>query len=159
MNPLEETTGLQGRRDFCAFAGMAVALSAVGAGPLNAESPDKDKGKNQVVGPIKLTTDTRASLGKNALKDYRKQGGFFLIADAGGIFAMTSICTHAGCTVHPEDGKGFGCPCHDSEYDLSGAVTQGPAKSPLKHFEVSEPSSGGPLAVDLSKVVAANVRY
>jgi cytochrome b6-f complex iron-sulfur subunit len=95
---------------------------------------------------------------KGQVKDYRKPGGFFLIADAGGIYALTSICTHKGCTVYPEGNTGFGCPCHDSEYDLQGSVTQGPAELPLKHFEVTEQSPGGRLVVDLSRTVDPHVR-
>lgn len=107
----------------------------------------------------RVTADTRASLGKNAIKDYRKQGGFFLIAEASGIYAITSICTHHGCTVHLEENKSFECPCHDSEYDLQGNVLQGPAKLPLKHFEVLESAPGGLLVVDLGKTVDPHVRF
>jgi Rieske Fe-S protein len=87
------------------------------------------------------------------LRDYRKEGRFFLLADAGGIYALTAICTHRGCTVHAEGDEGFGCPCHDSEYDRQGAVTQGPAQRPLRHFQVRESSPGGLLEVDLTREV------
>ncbi|HEX9080979.1 MAG TPA: hypothetical protein VF768_01810, partial [Holophagaceae bacterium] len=36
------------------------------------------------------TTETRASLGAGQVRDYRKQGNLFLMADAGGIYALTS---------------------------------------------------------------------
>lgn len=150
----EPDSGLHslGRRAFCALACAATALAALplGADPLAAEQPQDSR---------RQTADTRASLGKNAIKDYRKQGGFFLIAEASGIYAVTAICTHHGCTVHLEEDKGFECPCHDSAYDLQGNVTQGPAKLPLKHFEVTESSPGGPLVVDLKKVVDSHVRF
>ncbi len=142
-----------GRRTFCALACAVTAMMALpplGADPLSNEQPQDSR---------RQTADTRASLGKNAIKDYRKQGGFFLIADATGIYAVTSICTHNGCTVHLEDNKGFECPCHDSAYALQGNVLQGPAKLPLKHYEVTESSPGGPLVVDLKKVVDSRVRF
>ena len=126
-----------------------VALPLGANPPTTAQSPDSRR----------LTSDTRASLGKRSIKDYRKQGGFFLIAEASGIYAVTAICTHNGCTVHLEEAKGFECPCHDSAYDLQGNVLQGPAKLPLKHFEVTESSSGSPLVVDLSKTVEPHVRF
>lgn len=47
---------------------------------------------------------------------------------------MVGVCTHLGCIPvgnKPTDPKGkYGgwlCPCHGSEYDLSGRVTKGPA--------------------------------
>lgn len=140
------------RRSFCTLACATLALAAF---PLKAESPSSQP----VADPRRPTTETRASLRKGTIKDFRKLGGFYLIADGSGIYAVTSICTHNGCNVVLEDNKGFGCPCHDSEYDLQGAVLQGPAKLPLKHFEVTEQGSGGPLVVDLSKTVAPHVRY
>ena len=154
MTPIKPTSDFHpvGRRSFCtmACATMAIVAFSLNAEPLPAQ---------QASDPRRVTAETRASLGKGAIKDYRKQGGFYLIADGSGIYAVTSICTHNGCNVLLEDNKGFGCPCHDSEYDLQGSVLQGPAKLPLKHFEVSEQRRGGPLVVDLSKTVDPHVRY
>ena len=141
-----------GRRSFCALACAAAAIAALPLGA-NPRLPDQTPDSRRV------TSETRATLGKSAIKDYRKQGGFFLIAEASGIYAVTSVCTHHGCTVHLEENKGFECPCHDSEYDLQGNVLQGPAKLPLKHFEVTESSPGGPLVVDLGKAVDPHVRF
>ena len=38
-------------------------------------------------------------------------------------------CPHAGCIPHAQTGadSGWLCPCHGSEFDLSGRVTRGPA--------------------------------
>jgi Rieske Fe-S protein len=46
--------------------------------------------------------------------------------DAGGIYAMTLTCTHAGCdigmgTVNP---SGLQCPCHGSQYDARMATSR-----------------------------------
>lgn len=52
--------------------------------------------------------------------------------------ALSLICTHMQCTVNYDAGaSGFKCPCHGSEYNISGAVTQGPAPSSLKKYTVS----------------------
>lgn len=136
------------RRDFCKQAGAALALFAFsrGLGAAEAEAP----------APV-TTAETRAGLAPGQVKDYRKQGNFFLAADARGVYALSSLCTHAGCSVRAE-GTSFGCPCHDSEFDLHGAVTQGPAKLPLRHYEVRESRPGGPLVVDPSKTVSADAR-
>ncbi|BDU74344.1 QcrA and Rieske domain-containing protein [Mesoterricola silvestris] len=138
-----------GRRSFCILACAAVALAPLSLG---AEAPAPQD-------PRRVTPETRASLGKGGIKDFRKQGGFYLIADGGGIYAVSSICTHNGCSVLLEEGRSFGCPCHDSEYDLQGNVLQGPARLPLKHFHVSEQGPGGPLVVDLGRVVDPHVRF
>jgi ubiquinol-cytochrome c reductase iron-sulfur subunit len=40
-----------------------------------------------------------------------------------------AVCTHAGCLpIHGQgEAGGWLCPCHGSEYDISGRVIQGPA--------------------------------
>ena len=52
--------------------------------------------------------------------------------------ALSLICTHMQCTVNYDAGaSGFKCPCHGSEYNISGAVTMGPAPSSLKKYTVT----------------------
>jgi cytochrome b6-f complex iron-sulfur subunit len=141
-----------GRRKFCGAACAAAALALLPAG-LAAQGAPPDPGGD----PRFETPDTRAALAPGTVKDYRKAGGFYLVADAAGIYAVTAICTHQGCKVRQE-GQGFHCPCHDSEYDLQGAVTHGPARFPLKHLEVTEARPGGPLVVDRAKAVDVHAR-
>ena len=62
--------------------------------------------------------------------DLRDQG--IMIVRAGpNLIALSSICTHMGCKVKAQDDTGFKCPCHGSQYDLTGKVTHGPAKFDL----------------------------
>ncbi|MGD1906711.1 MAG: ubiquinol-cytochrome c reductase iron-sulfur subunit [Leptolyngbyaceae cyanobacterium] len=57
-------------------------------------------------------------------------------ADAAGVIALNSFCTHQGCTVAWEsDSAAFACPCHGSKFATDGAVTEGPATDPLGAFE------------------------
>ena len=49
--------------------------------------------------------------------------------------AYSLTCTHLGCTVE-EDGEGFACPCHGSQFDKDGAVLGGPAKKSLHLLRV-----------------------
>ena len=45
-------------------------------------------------------------------------------------FVAFNNCTHLGCEVNPvnNDGVGFECPCHKSDYDYAGRVmSSGPA--------------------------------
>jgi len=80
--------------------------------------------------------------------------------DSKGLYAMSAICTHAGCIL--DDGSqtisaGLYCPCHGSAFDGNGAVTAGPARTPLQHYQVTVAADGS-ITVDGSKPVAANVR-
>jgi cytochrome b6-f complex iron-sulfur subunit len=50
--------------------------------------------------------------------------------------ALWTECTHQNCEVKPHDTL-LTCPCHGSEYDISGGVLEGPAESALKSFQVS----------------------
>lgn len=54
----------------------------------------------------------------------------------GGTFkALSSVCTHAGCSTNWTFGGGnFTCLCHGSQFSTAGAVVAGPAGSPLTPF-------------------------
>ena len=48
--------------------------------------------------------------------------------------ALSARCTHSGCVV---PAGGAACPCHGSRFDLTGAVLQGPATTPLARYPIS----------------------
>jgi cytochrome b6-f complex iron-sulfur subunit len=80
--------------------------------------------------------------------------------DNQGVYAMSAVCTHAGCLVEDTSGTisaGLSCPCHGSTFDGNGAVTRGPARTPLQHYQVTIATDGS-ITVDGSKPVGANVR-
>jgi cytochrome b6-f complex iron-sulfur subunit len=78
--------------------------------------------------------------------------------DAGGIFAMSLVCTHLGCITRVEEDGSFTCPCHGSRFDAEGGVVQGPAPSPLRYLQVSMAPSGD-LMVDAERIVTAGERF
>jgi cytochrome b6-f complex iron-sulfur subunit len=80
-----------------------------------------------------------------------------IFADSDGIFAISSICTHLGCTVAPTE-WGFQCPCHGSKYTLDGKVIAGPAPRPLEWHEIRQ-LEDGTLAVDTAKAVPIGTKY
>ena len=85
-----------------------------------------------------------------------KEGG----RDAGGLYAMTSLCTHLQCdlnTLGTIGATGVRCGCHGSQFDLVGNVTGGPASSPLRHYRLTLECDGS-LRVDVSMVVAQDAR-
>jgi Rieske Fe-S protein len=80
--------------------------------------------------------------------------------DSTGLYAITLVCTHQGCTAAPAGATGarqVNCPCHGSQFDSNGAVIRGPAARPLVHFAVTV-DAGGNVVVHTSTQVAANVR-
>lgn len=85
-------------------------------------------------------------------------GNLYVCRDAKGLYALTDICTHAGCPVSFRGGSNdFYCPCHASIFDFDGARVAGPAPRPLAHYACCLDGSGK-VIVDTSKTVAANVR-
>jgi cytochrome b6-f complex iron-sulfur subunit len=79
-----------------------------------------------------------------------------LFRDAGGVFAISRVCTHLGCLVKSE-ADGFHCPCHGSRFAPDGAVTKGPAPKALAWLAVKHVGPGTYL-VDEGKVVAPGTK-
>lgn len=68
-------------------------------------------------------------------------GQALLIHDEDGLRAISLVCTHLGCLVHPE-GDGFTCPCHGSQYDADGTVVRGPATQALQALRIEQTGDG-----------------
>ena len=86
--------------------------------------------------------------------------GFVVGRDAGGVYAMTAVCTHLSCDISSTgtvSNAGLSCSCHGSTFDPNGVVTNGPATANLDHFLV-EIDSDGNLTVDTSATVEAAER-
>ena len=50
----------------------------------------------------------------------------YVVNDAGEIRALSSVCTHMGCTLHYRpDWQDLRCPCHGASFDLSGQLANG----------------------------------
>ncbi len=66
------------------------------------------------------------------------RGRFYLcrLTD-GGFLAISSKCTHLGCTVPWVDKeKKFACPCHGSVFDIRGEILSSPAPRALDYFHL-----------------------
>jgi len=55
----------------------------------------------------------------------------------GSYIALSAVCTHGGCEVADANASTLGCGCHGAIFDKAdGSVLQGPAKTPLKRYDL-----------------------
>jgi cytochrome b6-f complex iron-sulfur subunit len=94
--------------------------------------------------------------------------GVLIGRDAGGLYALTAICTHQQCDMSAVDaqgpygqilggGKDIVCLCHGSEFGATGTVVHGPASTALRAYPLAL-GCDGYLYVDKTKHVATTVR-
>jgi cytochrome b6-f complex iron-sulfur subunit len=81
----------------------------------------------------------------------------FVFNTAEGFYVVSAVCTHLGCNVNHEPGRGFACPCHGSTFEQDGRVRTGPAAWPLPRFAMVL-SRRGELVVDTRRRVGADFR-
>lgn len=99
--------------------------------------PDDNNGSN--------TDELTIDLTEGKYSDLVNTGGFviegsIIIFNTGdGFLALSSKCTHSGCTVNYNHSSGnLPCPCHGSVFSTSGSVLNGPADSPLKKYDITQ---------------------
>jgi nitrite reductase/ring-hydroxylating ferredoxin subunit len=108
-------------------------------------------------GPIVFGNVSMVPLGKLLL--IPNEPGF-IGHDAGGLYAMSSTCTHQGCPLDvpiSDVAQGMTCGCHGSRFDRNGAVVNGPAQAPLQHYQV-DLAADGTVTIQGNKPVASSVR-
>ncbi len=65
--------------------------------------------------------------------------------------ALSDVCTHAGCSVaYNKSNKDLQCPCHGSQYTLTGSVMRGPATRPLAKYQTMFDASTSVLTIVLA---------
>ncbi len=80
-----------------------------------------------------------------------KDKGAWIVRFNGEIYALSTTCTHLGCTPNwLEREQKFKCPCHGSGFKITGVNFEGPAPRPLERWAV-EIADDGQLVVDKSK--------
>jgi nitrite reductase/ring-hydroxylating ferredoxin subunit len=75
--------------------------------------------------------------------------GFYVVRDAGGLYALTAKCTHEGATTCvgttnncSTSGTVIYCPRHGATFSFLGAILSGPVNKPLVHYSVCLMSNG-----------------
>lgn len=82
---------------------------------------------------------------------FKEKHGVWIVRDQESIVALSTVCTHLGCTPNfsPAEGK-FKCPCHGSGFYTTGINFEGPAPRPLERFKITL-SDEGEIIVDKTK--------
>ncbi len=82
---------------------------------------------------------------------FKDRFGVWIVRVAEGMYVLSTICTHLGCTPNWLDAEGkFKCPCHGSGFYKSGINFEGPAPRPLERFKISL-ADDGQILIDKSK--------
>ena len=143
---------MKGRRDFikktagasaflcCGMAGASLLQSCGSVKQITAEIKDR----SIRIGKTEFTDNTYVVISNMALpapiylhKVSEEEYTAFLM-----------LCTHNDCELEATT-KMLVCPCHGSEFDLKGEVTEGPAEKPLMEFDVVV--SENEIKIDLNR--------
>jgi Rieske Fe-S protein len=157
----DERTGCT-RRQWCAVAGGTLLLAGCEAtmplddggssgGDQGSSAADMAKSSSSCAGSIQA--GPASAITASAPKQV---SGVLVCRDANGLYAMSAICPHAGCTVRHQS-SGFFCPCHGATFDANGQNPTSPARSPLAHYALCVDSSGN-VVVDDNTTVSPSTR-
>ena len=148
-SPDHEPHFLLTRRSFCARAGCALSVAAVGGAaslvgacggsPTAPTSADALPTQTASVSSrtLSLTIDAASPLSTvGAAAIVQSSLGTFLVARSAtdAFTALTAICTHQGCIVSGFSNGHYVCPCHGATFSTTGQVTGGPAPSALRSY-------------------------
>ena len=125
------------RRMFVLAGGLLAAATALrhgrarGAAVGSSASAPSSESTDSVfdAGPLEAYRQLRV------YDDFRERG-FFVIRRPGLLFVLSSVCTHKGCKVRPQEDSSFVCRCHGSKFSADGKVVKGPATRDLARLGV-----------------------
>lgn len=82
---------------------------------------------------------------------YAALPNLYVCRDSQGLVGLDSTCTHRGCAPNFVMDQGIWlCPCHGSQYGLTGNLIKGPAPLPMKKYAACK-GSDGLVYIDVSK--------
>ena len=142
------------RRSVLSWASLASFFSSMGvalAGVLRLPNPSVLPGpvrRYKVGAPEQFAVGTETRFEKENI---------FLFRDTEGIYAVSSVCTHLGCSV-ARSTEGFSCPCHGSRFDSKGKVVGGPAPRGLPWLELGR-AADGQLVVYAEREVPSGTKF
>jgi cytochrome b6-f complex iron-sulfur subunit len=155
MSQSEPTAEEVASRRFFLGGVLAFLASAamIALGAFRYVVPNVQYGKNQrfKVGMPKDFPDKAAT--------YIPDHQVFIVRDGDSFVALTSVCTHLGCSIRTDPDKpGFFCPCHGSRFRPDGTNYAGPAPRPLQAYEISL-GNQGELIVDKRTEVSPKEKF
>jgi Rieske Fe-S protein len=139
------------RREVLSLAGKTTGLIIVGMALPGCLNPTGSPPS----GPVTAGNVSALSVGALLV-----MSNLVVARDANGVYAMSGVCTHAGCLMDDSSSTiaaGLNCPCHGSKFDGNGSVTRGPAQTPLQHYAVTV-AADGTITVDGSQPVPPETR-
>ena len=119
-----------------------IALLAVGLSSEAAAAATNAVGVTQAGSKLKLDLTKNKALAKvgGVVEIPLSDGSVIAVirtaAGMKGITAINLACTHNGVTVM-QQGNGWLCPAHGSQFGLSGKLIKGPARSALQKYPVT----------------------
>ncbi len=133
-------------------AAAALSLGCMGCGNAGQSNSTRQQSgllnggpaANVALGSLNLLPNASAAIGR----------------DAGGLYALSTICTLTGCDMADSGSvgtDGLSCGCHGSEFSVTGDVVRGPANRALNHLAVTI-GSDGTYTVNFDQVVSADQR-
>ena len=82
---------------------------------------------------------------------WKEKFGVWMVRTVEGIYALSTTCTHLGCTPNWLAGENkFKCPCHGSGFYKTGINFEGPAPRPLERYRISL-AEDGQILIDKSR--------
>lgn len=138
------------RREFARLAGLACMAAACSTDDGGLTAPTAT-GVTINGNTMTLTVGDNPTLNQSNGMVLVPQRSVLVVRVASGQYqALSSVCTHQGCTVSTFDGSRLTCPCHGSQFNASGTVAKGPATSALRAFPTTFDSGTGMISVNLS---------
>lgn len=135
------------RRKFLVMMGWGGILASVAGSALGAFSYIVPRVLYEPSTVFKI--GTIADYPEGVTESWKEGGGFWVVKNNRGIYAMITICRHLGCTPNWfSDQQLFRCPCHGSIYDTMGNVLGGPAPRTLWRAKIMVDPIDGQLIVD-----------
>jgi nitrite reductase/ring-hydroxylating ferredoxin subunit len=113
-----------------AAAGLAAGLVGVSLRDAGSAGPDWPTGTPLVAGEGFWTEVARVDqlAPGSAMRFSTAAFDGFVVNDGGTIRALSSVCTHMGCTLfYRPDWQDLRCPCHAASFDLAGLLANGPS--------------------------------
>ncbi|MDP9468122.1 MAG: Rieske (2Fe-2S) protein [Chloroflexota bacterium] len=110
-----------------AAAGLAAGAAGISLLRPSTRTPLVDPGRDLVSNGEWVPVATLADLPAGAAVRFSTAAfDGFVVNDAGTIRALSSVCTHMGCTLaYRPDWSDLRCPCHGASFDLSGHLANG----------------------------------